>query len=183
MTKLYDMVRAFLLTAIITIAVVLCIVEREQLPVHVEANDPEEPAVTEEEKESAEEPEEIFTPYYPLSDEDRVLVERVVTAESVGQPFEGQMAVAQCILNTAIAKDETPGEVVTAPGQYASPADPGRVTGSVRDAVAAVFDHGMCVTHEPIRYFYAPALCESAWHESLEHVKTIADHKFFKLPD
>lgn len=136
--------------------------------------DPEEPD---------EEPEDTFTPYYPLTNEDRDLVERVVTAESVGQPFEGQMAVAQCILNTAIARDMTPGEVVTAPDQYAAPADPARVTASVQEAVAFVFDHGRFVTDEPIRYFYAPAICESAWHESLEHVLTIADHKFFKLPD
>lgn len=182
MTKVYDMIRAFLLTALITIAVALCIVERELVPVHIEADDPADRPMTEDVKEM-ESSVEIFTPYYPLSDEDRDLVERVVTAESVGQPFEGQMAVAQCILNTAIARDETPGEVVTAPLQYASPADPGRVTESVREAVAFVFDHGRVVTEEPIRYFYAPALCESAWHESLEHVVTIADHKFFKLPE
>lgn len=181
MTKIYDIVRAFLMISVIVIAVAFSIVKGE--PVYVEVDEPEEKVEEPIAEEPEEEPAEIFTPYYPLSDEDRVLVERVVTAESVGQPFEGQMAVAQCILNTAIAKDETPGEVVTAPGQYASPADTGRVTDSVRDAVAAVFDHGMRVTHEPIRYFYAPALCESAWHESLEHVVTIADHKFFKLPD
>lgn len=133
--------------------------------------------------EPAEEPEDTFTPYYPLTDEDRRLVELVVTAESVDQPFEGQMAVAQCILNTAIARDQTPGEVVTAPDQYAAPADPAWVTASVQEAVAFVFDHGRFVTDEPIRYFYAPALCYSAWHESLEHVITIEDHKFFKLPD
>ena len=155
-------------------------------PEYIPQENTQETAPTETEEPSpppAEEPEDTFTPYYPLTDEDRDLVERVVTAESVGQPFEGQMAVAQCILNTAIARDMTPGEVVTAPNQYAAPADPAWVTASVQEAVSFVFDYGRFVTEEPIRYFYAPALCESAWHESLEHVDTIADHKFFKLPD
>lgn len=119
-------------------------------------------------------------PYFYISDADRELVERVVTAEAIGEPFEGQKAVAQCILETARATGKTPGEVVSKKGQYATPAKAERVTQSVRDAVAAIFDRGELVTHEPIRYFYAPARCESKWHESLPFVIEIGGHRFFK---
>ena len=38
----------------------------------------------------------------------------------------------------------------------------------------------MLVTHEPIKYFYAPELATSEWHESQVYVLTINKHKFFK---
>lgn len=38
---------------------------------------------------------------YPLTDAERNIVERVVMAEAGGESFEGQMLVAQCILNAA----------------------------------------------------------------------------------
>lgn len=45
-------------------------------------------------------------PRYKLTAEERDIIERVVTAEAVGEPFAGQVAVAQCILN-ACEKDGT----------------------------------------------------------------------------
>ena len=47
-------------------------------------------------------------------------------------------------------------------------------------AVAAVFDFGHVATTEPIKYFYAPDLASSEWHESQVYVMTINNHKFFK---
>lgn len=130
-----------------------------------------------------EEPEEPPKIRYALTIEERDLVERVVMAESGNQPLEGQMAVAQCVLNTAEETDQRPDAVVLAKDQYATPAPSGSVTDSVKQAVSAVFDHGEVVTYEPIRYFYAPKYSSGAWHESsLVHVTTIADHKFFRAP-
>lgn len=129
------------------------------------------------------EPAEIPEPAirYSLSAAERDLIERVVMAEAGNQPLEGQMAVAQCILNTAEAESMRPDEVVLKPKQYAAPVSAERVTDSVRQSVSAVFDHGETVTDEPIRYFYAPARSSSAWHETaLAYVMTIEDHKFFK---
>lgn len=120
-------------------------------------------------------------PFFPLSPEERMYVEGVVAAEARGETFEGQMAVAQCILNTCLAKGAMPSEVVLEPDQYAFPLAQIYVTDSVKEAVAAVFDRGETVTEEPIRYFYAPAHCESPWHEdTLEYVMTIGGHKFFR---
>lgn len=122
-------------------------------------------------------------PRYALTGDERDLVERVVAAESGNQTLEGQMAVAQCILNTAEALELRPDAVVLAPNQYADPTAREQVTDGVREAVRRVFDNGERVTEEPIRFFYAPRYSAGRWHESaLEYVITIGGHKFFKLP-
>ena len=114
-------------------------------------------------------------------------VMRVVAAESRGEPYEGQLAVAQCIRETSECTMMTPEEVVkqvnpNGTRQYAQPVDISVVTESVRDACCDVFVHGISATDEPIRYFYSTASgFYSTWHEnSLEYVKTIGNHRFFK---
>ena len=114
-------------------------------------------------------------------------VMRVVAAESRGEPYEGQLAVAQCIRETSERTMMTPEEVVkqvnkNGTRQYAQPVDISVVTDSVRDACCDVFVHGIYATDEPIRYFYSTASgFYSAWHEnSLEYVITIGNHRFFK---
>lgn len=124
------------------------------------------------------------TPYirYNLTEEERDIVERVVMAETENQPQIGQMAVAWCILNTAEATGQRPDAVILAPNQYAPPAED--ASDSVKQAVSFVFDEGIPVADEPIRYFYAPKHSSGGWHESaLEYVCTINDHKFFKIPE
>ena len=114
-------------------------------------------------------------------------VMRVVAAESRGEPYEGQLAVAQCIRETSERTMMTPEEVVkqinkNGTRQYAQPVDISVVTDSVRDACCDAFVHGISATDEPIRYFYSTASgFYSAWHEnSLEYVTTIGNHRFFK---
>lgn len=121
---------------------------------------------------------ESTTPRYALTVSERDIVERVVMAEAGGEGFDGQRLVAQCILNTAEAMDMRPDEVVTAPNQYAAPAE--HASEMVMDAVSAVFDDGDMVTDEPIRFFYAPKYIYSAWHESKEFVLEHGGHRFFK---
>ena len=114
---------------------------------------------------------------YPLTDEERYLVEQVVMAESGNQPYCGQMGVAQCLLNDCEKSGIRPAEAVLE-YQYT----PNRVepSESVQRAVSAVFDRGEVVTDETILWFYAPKhVDETPWHESQRHVLTINDHKFF----
>ena len=114
-------------------------------------------------------------------------VMRVVAAESRGEPYEGQLAVAQCIRETSECTMMTPEEVVkqvnpNGTRQYAQPVDVSVVTESIRDACCDVFVYGISATDEPIRYFYSTESgFYSAWHEnSLEYVTTIGNHRFFK---
>lgn len=114
---------------------------------------------------------------YELSASERALVESVVMAEAGGECYDGQVAVAQCILNACIRSGSRPDAVIRRFGYtHARPA----ASTSVINAVSAVFDKGDVVTAEPIMYFYAPAACSSPWHESQTYVLTIGGHRFFK---
>lgn len=62
--------------------------------------------------ESTQTPEPTAAPArYPLSASERDTVERVVMAEAGGECYEGQVLVAQCILNAAEKLDQRPPEV------------------------------------------------------------------------
>lgn len=115
---------------------------------------------------------------YELTPEERDTVERVVMAEAGGEDFDGQALVAQCVLNTSEARAMRPDAVVLEAGQYAAPAQ--EASESVKKAVAAVFDGGYAVTAEPVRFFYAPRYCYSAWHESKVFILEHGGHRFFK---
>ena len=127
----------------------------------------------------------VYT-YLFNNDEERRYVERVVMQEAGNQPYEGMLAVTQCILNTCLKEGKSAYEVVTAPDQYASPYR-GEPNEFILMAVSDVFDNGLKAREEPIMYFYSTVGgYVSKWHENspkLEYVCTIEDHKFFKLKD
>lgn len=123
-------------------------------------------------------PEPTATPArYQLSASERDTVERVVMAEAGGECYEGQVLVAQCILNAAEKLDQRPPEVFETLSYAGARPDP---TQSVKDAVSAVFDDGEIYINEPILYFYAPARVTSEWHESQIFVIERGGHRFFK---
>lgn len=98
-------------------------------------------------------------------------------AESGIEPFDGKMAVSQCILNACEKAGKRPAEVIAEYGYTDRRVEPNAET---REAVAAVFDAGETATDREILYFYAPALCQSLWHESQTYVCTIGGHRFFE---
>ena len=114
---------------------------------------------------------------YTLTDAERLEIAQVITAEAVGEPFAGKVAVAQCILQ--VCEDEGIRPSVALERYKYSTRRP-EPTEEALEAVEAVFDFGHVATNEPIRYFYAPDLVESTWHESQVYVMTINKHKFFK---
>lgn len=114
---------------------------------------------------------------YDLTDAERWEVASVVTAEAGGEPFAGMVAVAQCILQTCEDTGLRPAAALVRYGYAQTRPEP---TEDALDAVQAVFDFGQVATTEPIKYFYAPDLVFSSWHESQEYVLTINGHKFFK---
>jgi len=114
---------------------------------------------------------------YILSLAERDTVERVVMAEAGAESYDGQILVAQCILNAAERDGITPSEALI---QYKYTAARPEATESVKQAVSAVFDQGETVTDEPILYFYAPKLAEGRWHETQVFVLELGGHRFFK---
>ena len=121
-------------------------------------------------------PTQIPTARYKLTAEERELICEVVMAESGIEPFDGKMAVSQCILNACEKTGKRPAKVITEYGYTDRRVEPNAET---REAVAAVFDAGETVTDVEILFFYAPDLAKSAWHESQTYVCTIGGHRFF----
>lgn len=115
-------------------------------------------------------------PYFRLTDTERSEIEQVVMAEAGGEPYDGQAAVTQCILNAAIRDSIRPSEVFT---EYKYTPDRKEPTQSVQEAVRAVFDRGESVI-DTAYYFYAPALVTSKWHEAQEFVAELGGHRFFR---
>lgn len=115
--------------------------------------------------------------FFKLTDEERTLIEQVVSAESRGEPYDGQVAVAQCILNACLKDGIRPAEAIV---EYKYTKNRVEPTSSVRAAVAAVFDRGEGVTDEPIVYFYNPAIGCGDFHETQIFVIEIKNHRFFK---
>ncbi len=118
-----------------------------------------------------------FSKRYMLTDEERLVVAQVVTAEAAGEPYAGKVAVAQCILQAAEDDGIRPDAVVIKYGYTKRRPDPST---EALAAVADVFDFGNVASTEPIKYFYAPAWTDSEWHESQVYVMTINGHRFFK---
>ena len=121
---------------------------------------------------------EIVEPYYPLTENERDLVERVVAAEARGEKIETQMAVAQTILNRAETRGQTVTEVCTAAYQFAKPYQ-GEVSEKTQDAVRFVFDDGAKV-FDKVTHFYAHKLIDPPyWTESKEFKGEIGGVRFY----
>ena len=116
---------------------------------------------------------------YPLTDEERTEIERVVMAEAGGECREGIIAVAQCILNASEKEDVRPTEAIKMYKYTPIRKEPNE---AVKEAVTAVFDNGETVTEETILFFYANYIY-SGWHESQRFVTQIGVHRFFALND
>lgn len=135
-----------------------------------------EAAETTQEVQPIETPSEKQGPRYALTEAERDVVERVVMAESGAEPYEGQVLIAQCILNAAEKEGIRPDEAVIEYRYTPNRPDPSE---SVKRAVSAVFDDGEQVTAEPVLYFYAPAIVYSAFHEGQNFVIEVGGHRFF----
>lgn len=108
-------------------------------------------------------------------------VVRVVGAEARGEPWEGKLAVCQCIQETAERTGKTPYEVVQK--GYASPVGRDVMDGmeDVNEACLLVFLNGYKPFAEPIQYFYSTANgFYSEWHESQVFCYEIGGHRYFK---
>ena len=126
-------------------------------------------------------------PFFNLAEVDRKTIQYIVAGEAKGEPMEGKMAVAQCILH-GMVKSGWSAERVRIEYQYSGWDDElenvnSEVWAEVVEAVSRVFDDGELISDKPILYFYAPDITSSSWHESLNHAVTIGGHKFFYLDE
>lgn len=118
--------------------------------------------------------------YYQLTTEEFNEVCSVVMAESGGETYKGQQAVAQCILNACLIGKVRPIEAIKANGYTKKRPEP---TESVKQAVMSVFTDGLRIVTDRTTLFYSPANMKngvSKWHESQIYVCTIGGHRFFE---
>lgn len=115
-------------------------------------------------------------PVFYLSDYERWVAECIVMGESGGESYEGQVLVAQCLLNACLKDGLQPSEV-RANYKYAGWNE--KPSESVKNAVNAVFDNGYKATEEFILYFYAPKYSKGKWHETQRFIIEVGGHRFF----
>lgn len=113
---------------------------------------------------------------YQLTDAERYEVAQIVTAEAAGEPLAGKIAICQCILQACEDDGIRPAEAAE---RYLYSTRRPEPTDEALLAVTYVFDFGLVVTTEPIKYFYNPDMVESNFHESQRYILTINKHRFY----
>ena len=122
-------------------------------------------------------------PYYPITDEDRYIIQCILAGECPYEPWEGQCLVAQCILDAMVKEDYTAAKVRTYYGYMGY--DPSIQTkdaecwATLGAVIEEVFDKGNLPTEENVLWFYNPKICRSSWHESQQFVAEVCCHRFF----
>jgi hypothetical protein len=120
--------------------------------------------------------EEIHEPLFYLSDHERKIAEKIVMGECGGESYNGQVLVAQCLLNACLKDDLQPSEVRNKYKYSGWNENPSQ---DVKDVVSDVFDKGYKVTDEFILYFYAPKYAKGGWHETQRFITEVGGHRFF----
>lgn len=98
-----------------------------------------------------------------LTDDERALAEQIVACEAGADSLEGQMAVAQCLYDSAVLDGLTIQQVFKKYG-YSSLYNR-KVTAENELAVSMVFDYGAKISDKPIQWFVTPAAASDSWHE------------------
>lgn len=130
---------------------------------------------------------ESYNPPIYLTEDEQWVVECMVAGAVAWEPYEGKLAVTQCIFD-AMIKDDLTAREVREKYQYIGWNDNlykqnRSMYIEVLNAIKDIFYEGKFVTNKPILYFYAPAYGRSDWHEAQEYWKTISNHKFFYLTE
>lgn len=121
----------------------------------------------------------------PSIDAEMEQIARVVAAESRGEPYEGQIAVAQCIwdrLNDSkkrFGKDLTD---VLRPGQFASPWNGDLKTVKCLQATEDVFKNGKRAFNQPVYFFLSKGASQATFDQrnaTYIYLGEIAGHKFW----
>lgn len=113
-----------------------------------------------------------------LTSESRKMLERLVEGEAGAEGYVGAALVAQTIHDTMIAVNCYDTLTIKDWYKYSGRIDR-EPCDDVKRAVAFIFDDGgMAVQHE-LRYFYAPAMVSSKFHESQLFIVEHGGHRFF----
>lgn len=115
-----------------------------------------------------------------LSSSDRDLLARLVRAEAGGESYEGMVAVASVVLNRVFSSKfpDTIQGVIYARNQF-SPVANGSINKPASDVHYKAVDDALRRDNtNGATFFYAPAVVDSAYMESLQTVAVIGGHHF-----
>lgn len=116
------------------------------------------------------------------TEEDLDLLSRIVSAEARGEPVEGQIAVANVVLNRVASEDfpDTIEGVIYQDGQF-SPVSNGAInnepTEEAIESAKRALD-GEFVVESDVLYFYNPKIAKSKWIFTRKTAKVIGNHTF-----
>ena len=121
-----------------------------------------------------------------LTPQERAWVERVVMAEARGEPWEGQVAVAQ-VIRDRVRHPGFPDSVIgvlTQCNQFAEPYE-NTISADVKEAVRYVFDFGSSIFPGTLLYFMNPRKASpkgADWIRSSNVLKVIiGNHEFYGM--
>ena len=114
--------------------------------------------------------------YYPITAEDRRVLECIVEGEAGTEGLEGKMWVATCLLNAMKREGDASAAFVRKQYQYDGWEE--NVTDETITAVSRVFDDGELM-HDTVLWFYAPKRGYSKWHETQKFVAEVGGHRLF----
>lgn len=108
---------------------------------------------------------------------------RCIEAEAGGEPYNGKIAVAQCIIYTSQRKGISLDEVITAPNQYSCVSDGNIYKVTVSDDSKKAGDEALAgkrALEEGTEYFINYKWAEVTWwHLTLKPTGKIGDHSFY----
>lgn len=110
------------------------------------------------------------------------MLQRLVEAESKGEPYVGKVAVAKVVLNR-VANGSFPNSiqaVVNQPGQF-DPVANGSIHGAATDETVQAVDEALTYggNANGAVYFYNPAIADGqSWFNTLETIEVIGNHVF-----
>ena len=116
------------------------------------------------------------------SDEDLYWLARIVSAEAKGEPTEGQIAVANVVLNRVVSEQfpDTITEVIFQKGQF-SPVGNGTINDEpTKEAIESARRalEGEKILEDDVFFFYNAKICQNEWNFKRKTVKVIGNHTF-----
>lgn len=126
----------------------------------------------------------IVTPAYtvPITDAEKDLLARLVTAEAKNEPHAGKVAVAEVVLNR-VDDDRFPdtvADVIYEENQF-SPVIYGTINSPADEESKVAVEEALTMNRDNTSiFFYNPSIVPNSWLNSREVVKVIGNHKFTK---
>ena len=124
----------------------------------------------------------VDTNYYGsklvLTKESRDILERLVEGEAGAEGYVGAALVAQTLHDTMLEVNCFDTMTIKQWYKYSGRIDR-EPCDDVKRAVAFIFDNGGMAVQHKLKYFYAPDLVSSKFHESQEFVIEHGGHRFF----